>query len=307
MSDYNLNEIEIAIVAKNFTPIILNKKHQLNFKSAQDVRMYAKGPGNVAVHTMMDKMLEAFFGHYSTCVNVNSESLVTMFGKLFSGWVTRLVKHNVDHDDSRIYDRRAHFDQHYKHGNDDLKEVIIGQRMAFNAVHRTSQEIQVLVSKYVFKIASRYYNVPHYYHKDVQIKYLKLRVALIDEWYRHVDDNVIKSVFPDLLFKTISARDVAWTLFPQDKELYAEKLDERLDMFIKWHKTAARDALQLVHDTKDVDLIREKQNEWDSALLYAKKLHDGMKGTSNEICDTPMAEAVSEEEIEEFLRKRSFE
>lgn len=205
-----------------------------------------------------------------------------MFGKLYRGWVDRLYSKNKElaPDDyffePYIHKKRIEFDQLHKLGNDDVKQAIIAQRLAFHAYHRTNNEIEVLISQYVFKVASRYYNIPVTRSKDFVKQYMKFRLLFIEEWYDVVDSFVIRKVCPDISFTSLEPRTVAMNVFPQDQELYADELDDRLQKYIKWHKKASKEAIQEARKSNDPEYLRTIQNRWDAALLYAKSLHDGM-------------------------------
>lgn len=291
MTEFNLNEIENVVKTKFFTPIIIPDSQQIEFKRVNDVREYAKGPGDLPAHIMMNRMLEAFFGHYSTCLIRDVKGLTAMFAKLYRGWVDRLYERNRDlapddyYFEPYIHEKRVQFDQLYKEGNDDVKRAIVAQRLAFHAHHRTKTEIEILVSQYVFKIASRYYNVPFTKTKDLVKMYNKFRYEFIEEWYDVVESYVMLKVFPDVEFVSLEPRTVAMNVFPQDKELYASELDERLNNYIKWHKKASRADILEARKLNDPGHLMTVQNKWDSALMYAKSLHDGMMKMAHELED----------------------
>jgi hypothetical protein len=313
MSDYNLNEIENDLNTGFFFPVKILASQQLNFTSDNDVRVFAKGPGNLPVHIMVNRMMESFFGHYSTCANVDHQLLTVMFGKLFLGWVNKMVQNNNDVSDTDIHEKRISFDQHHRLGNDDVKKIIVNHRLAFHAEHRTRFEIELLLSKYFFKVASCYFTVPHNYSKEVQIKYIKLRVRIIEQWAALVGDTTVRVVKAEVWFKQIDALNVAMDYFPQGIELSEKELNKRLQKFINWHKKAAVEALETASETSDLHYRQSVINEWDAALLYAKSLHDGMMKTYHEMEGDEeengenilMASIVDNNEVEEFLRKQA--
>jgi hypothetical protein len=197
-----------------------------------------------------------------------------------------------DYFEPYIHEKRVHFDQMYKNGNADVKQAIAAQRLAFHAHHRAKNEIEILVSKYAFKMASRYYRVSQTMSRDHIIKYMKFRLAFIDRWYDTVGSIAMKEIVPDVLVASLDARTVAMNVFPQHKEFYADELDDRLQSYIKWHKKASRDAVVEARKLKDPVYLQSVQNEWDSALLYAKSLHDGMM---------EMAHDMDEYEEDDFI------
>jgi hypothetical protein len=290
MSDYNLNEIENDVNTAFFFPIKILASQQLNFTSDNDVRVFAKGPGNLPVHIMVNRMMESFFGHYSTCVNVDHQLLTVMFGKLFIGWVNKMIQIN-----------------------NDVKKIIVNHRLAFHAEHRTRFEIELLLSKYFFKAASCYFTVPHNYSKEVQIQYIKLRVKIIEQWAALVGDTTVRVVKAEVWFKQIDVINVAIDYFPQGVELSEKELNKRLQKFINWHKKAAVEALETASETSDLHYRQSVINEWDAALLYAKSLHDGMMKTYHDMEQDEeengenilMASIVDNNEVEEFLRKQA--
>lgn len=283
MSEYNLNEIEAYVNTELFTSIIIDDTKQLNFTSEEDVRAFAKGPGNLPVHVMMNRMIEVMFGHYSTCFNIKHSQLSTMFVKLFCGWCQKLAmknrvlgEPNEEYDfDHHIHNKRVGFDQHHKLGNDDIKDVIKGQQLAFNADHRTQKEIQKLLSKYVFKVASTYYNIP--FNKDVQVQllYIRLRTNIIEQWTVVTNSHkLLREMDPEEMFKTLDPKTVAMEYFPQNIVLFRKQLDKRFRRFKRWHKKESSVAVNNANDPKYRQVVI---NKWDNALLYAKALYDGMK------------------------------
>lgn len=305
MTEYNLNELENIVNTKFFTPIVLNETQQIEFTSVQSVREYAKGNGDLPVHTMMTRMLEAFFAHHSTCQISDLGGLATMFGKLYIGWCNRLYRKNKVLDPEEyahfyepvVLKRRMEFDQMYKQGNADVKAAVKAQRIAFNADHRLEGEVHDLVSKFCFKIASRFYVVPITKSRDIIKKYMKLRLKVIDEWYEHVYPSTMKTLWPDDWFTSLDPRTVAMKVFPQDVLMDQDDIDNRFEKFKKWHKKAGKEALKEARATNDPSYVQHVIHEWDTALLYAKSLHDGMQVYKEEDMDDFI---VDDDDVSEY-------
>lgn len=315
MTEYNLNEIENIVNTKFFTPIVLSDEQQIEFRTVDNVRSFAKGNGDLPAHVMMARMMEAFFGHYSTCLISDTKGLVTMFGKLFSGWSNKLYKKNQVLDPNEeenffepaINQRRMQMDQMFKHGNDDIKSMVKSQRIAFNADHRTKSEIDQLLSKYCFKIASRFYVVPVAKPRDLIKKYMELRLAMIEEWYDVVDHLSIKTIWPDDWFTSLDPKTVAIKVFPQDVWMDKEDLDQRFEKFKKWHKKAGNEALAEAKKNKDPVHIQHVIHEWDTALLYAKSLHDGMKVFEDDNLSDFIVDSDEEDEEKIAIQNKAFD
>lgn len=315
MSEYNLNEIDNFVKTELFTPIRIDDAHQLHFSTVDSVRQYTKGPGNLPVHVMMNRMLEAMFGHYSTCENVDHKGLSTMFGKLFIGWCQKLeIKNRVlgepqdgyDYD-HHIHERHIEFDQHHKLGNDDVKKIVQEQRLAFGADHRTYSDIVRLISKYFFRVVSQYYIIPRERSKKIQMAYMKLRFEIIEEWVLKAGIRVLRELNPEDNFRSVDPKTVAMDYFPQDKALFIENLNFRLDKYKKWHKKESKEAIKMASTLNDPQYRLQIVNEWDSALLYAKSLHDGMveMERDREQDDNDFVVETDEDDGEEISRQNN--
>lgn len=325
----NLNEIEQTVNTKYFTPIKIPPSQQHNFTSVNEVREFAKGNGNFPVHVQMQRLLQAMFGHHSTCLLlsknqkfVKSNNLPTMFGNLFKGWVMILYSKNQVLDrrvndnsyDHLIVDKRKNHDDIYKSGNDDIKRIALANRLAFHADHRTLQEINELISLYCFKIASRFYNIPTNLGKEHVSAYMNLRLQVIETWSQCVDITTLRRIQPDYYFISMDPVTVAMRAFPLDKELYTDQLKTRLRNYKKWHRDAHQSALSEAKETEDDMFIQGVQNQWNGALntanaLYlsayeqAERLENGDEMNDFIINDSDMEEEEDEDAIREQNRR----
>lgn len=311
MTEYNLNDIENVVNTKFFTPFTIAEESQLIFSSVDDVRQYAKGNGELPPHAMMQRMLEAFFGHDSTCLINDKAGLAQMFAKLYKGWVLRLYNRNSliapnetdGYYDDIIHEKKIQFDQMYKQGNADIKRMIVAQLNEFKANHRTLSEIDVLLSKYCFVIASRYYVTKERKNKSHFKHYRRLREAVIEAWYDVITITTLKTVNPDHWFTSTDPRSIAMRLFPQDVIMDDYEVEHRFNKYKKWHKKAGAEALEEVKRTNP-ELVPATIREWDMALLLAKRLKDTMAiYREGDMTDFIVEEDEDEEEIEQQNRR----
>lgn len=307
MTEYNLNDIENVVNTKYFTPFNIEEGSQLIFKSVNDVRDYAKGNGDLPPHAMMQRMLEAFFGHDSTCLISDKAGLAQMFAKLYSGWVLRLYNKNSllapNKDDGNyddiIHEKTIQFDQMYRQGNVDIKRMVVAQLNEFKANHRTLSEIDILLSKYCFIIASRYYSAKDRDNKMYFKHYRRLREAVIEAWYDVTTITTFKTINPDHWFTSSSPQSVALRLFPQNIIMDADEVEHRFNQYKKWHKKAGVEALEKIKVTNP-ELVTDIIKEWDMALLLANRLKETMSIYIDDDDDDDDDE--TDEQIKKYLR-----
>ena len=281
MSQYNLNDIEMYILRRDVIPVYIEKEKQLYFESTQQVKMFIRGvldgPPAYPNHVMMQRLMTAYFGHYSTTL-LDLNELQRMFGKLFRYWLGTLYSKSTQlphngYEDEAIEDEQNRMNDLYDKAHDGIKELIVQKRIAFDGVHRKKRDIEELLSKYTFAMASKYYNVNREFTGEHAVQYMKLRIKLIDEWYNCIESVVVlKKLNPESLFVTYDPATVALKYFPADDILEKEELDINLQRYIKWNKNGKANALRKA-DAADVERVT---NVWDSALVYARALHDGM-------------------------------
>lgn len=286
--EVNLNDIENMVNNKYFTPYVINTQSQLSFTKPEDVRQYVKGNGQLPPHVMMQRMMEAFFGHYETCLISDKKTMVVMFGKLFSGWVSKLYEKNKELEttkdittscecDKKINEHNMQLDQMHKRGNDDIKRIMSVQKMSFRSKHRTLPEIKTLITKYCFVVASRYYSVPLNSNINMIGNYRALREALIMEWYIALDDvNLTNILNPDVLFKKIDAMSMALRLFPQGVTMEKDEIESRFAKYKKWYNDASVIAIMKARESDNAQVILHTKSEWSIGLIYAEKLKDAL-------------------------------
>lgn len=281
--EYDLNHIELIVNTKLNKPILVQDEHQINFKTVDSVRQYIKGPNNsMPICVMVDRMMESYFGHRRTCLLVHAE-LITMFMKLFKGWIEHfkyIINDKIREQDLNDYvdSNKKKFDMLYTNAeHDDLRSMLVNEHYDFNKTFRKHPEIEYLLSMYLFKLATRYYHVPHAYGRTISEQYIKLRNDMIIGWYRTVSEETTHQVFPEKVFVQITPIHVAISTFALDKSYTKSDLDRRLKKFIKWHskayKVALNEAQMLDNNSLNIENVK---NEWNSALLYVKCMYKGM-------------------------------
>lgn len=232
MVDYNLTELDHLSKKGEYIPTY--KMLERDFSTTNDIRVYVKKGGGVPAHVMVDRMCCALFAGISSCSIYDRKGVVVMFCKLLSGWVTslhsvgvELTKGDPSEIDSVISERMVHFEQLLSASSGDrVKSMVKAEFATFRERYRTRLEIEILVSRHVFRTAATYYNIPYGHSVDIQDKYRSLRNDIISEWCTIVSGGCIPMVRPEVIFTPVTPFSLMGNLFRESVLGSNEKIKE---------------------------------------------------------------------------------
>jgi hypothetical protein len=185
----------------DFLPVTLPR--QLGFSSVTQVKEYVKQSTRKEDEDdnpilMMSVLMEAFFGHYSTCL-LDHKDLTTMFAKLINACVDRIYHQGIVTVPEEMRQDVTVYEPHIEaweaklikevnestppgEGRNQMMEKVTAD---VKNIHRSKVDIEVLVSKFTFKMASRFYVVPVHLIRQPQpfvSRYIALRNIMFAKW-----------------------------------------------------------------------------------------------------------------------------
>lgn len=330
----HLNDVE-RMATTVYHPITLPR--QLAFSSPDQVRKYiiesTRRPNEednpVA---MMAVMMEAYFGHYSTCM-LNHEELVNMWARLFTSAVNRLYDQSINtvplnmRKDLVVSNYR--FDGYIEELRTRVKEKVNASTTKKNErerfkkeelnyfanYYRTRKEIVELMTKFSFNMGSRFFVLPiHRRAIDVQ-SYMSLRDEIVDKWCE-VGVDALMTVNPYRWFTVQDPKSVVFETFPPDAEYDMEMLGIKKRKFITWLNREKRHRLKVAKDTDDFDYAQAVEQEFKEAIKYfnimSKALEPRAKRLTQEeksfiVDDTSNSDSEIDENDLESTRKEDHE
>jgi hypothetical protein len=284
-------------------------QHQINFTSISQVRKYIKDKGSTPgkddnPFDLITVMMEALFGHYSTSL-LDHVELTTMWSKLFVNSVERLYLQNIlivpESKRSTENNFEPYIQQVKIHANEManaetepysderklLKQEYLGRVMD---KYRGKTELAILMSKFAFLIASRFYTPPVHKTPHHVKKYATLRMNLISAWCDMVGTEVLKNVNPELSFTFVEPKFVAFKVFSPDSQYDIKKLQKRKRKFDTWFERERTLALRRATETGDALYRAGIDFQWSITRAFGDQLHDAL---------VPRAQAITNKELEE--------
>lgn len=304
----NLNDLEV-VATTVFLPVTF--PNQLGFSSIDQVKVYMKEHSksddfydhDIDHAKAMTVMMESYFGHFAVC-RLPHGPLLVMWTKLMTSWVDTLIDQTrwIVPPDRR--DKSSDYDEFVIAGKVKIdegvktmtwlstveKKVEKEKRLSeFHSRYRTRADIIILLSKFCFTMASRFYVVPVHLRPAVVVSYCKrytsLRSELIDVWYDSVADStsVIKIFNPQCWFVSLEPKTVAMKMFRDDLEVPSKQLRAKGSSFKRWFKRERNISLQNAKEINDEVFYRQERIRWHEAGLYAEKLFKTLTPVSLQI------------------------
>lgn len=285
-----LNELEEKATAY-YLPITI--ANQQDFKNIAQVRAYInnKVPNHNA-RQLMIVIMECLFGHYSTCL-LPHKDLVLMFKKLFKSWTNMLYMQNRElippgkqykNDELLelyIESKISMAEERIKSttsNKSEIREAMKVERRKIANYFRPYRDLEILVSKFSFNMASRFFVVPVHLSAKICKRYVSLRDAVIESWYDIIVSlDTVKMFNPNVWFVSVEPKGAAFKMFPPDALYDMELLDSKMDSFKKWFKREKKRSLELASASNNEAVVLKTTEEWVQGMVYAKQLYNALK------------------------------
>jgi hypothetical protein len=264
----------------NYLPVTV-PANLLTSMNGDQISAYKRAHGGNDLISSLATMMEAFFGHYSTC-RLSHKDLVVMWGRVFKDLVNRL--YNQNRSLPRVGD--DNLEDCVRIGKERIKEefrndkIELARRLdTFEAHYRTRGEIITLVTKFSFNAASRFFVMPLHLDPLTIEQYATLRLDMIKTWYDDLSGNDISAlrlVSPYRYFGTLDPKTTAFRLFKPDLYVDFRELKRRKTVFTRWWKRESVSAIQAAVGSQDFDYIDHVRYNWDEAKLYSDQLYQAL-------------------------------
>lgn len=272
---------------REYLPITLPR--QYGFVNVAQVKEYVKqhgkdeGSRDENPEKLMSLLMEVFFGHYSTC-RLNHTELIAMWRKLMSGWVGTLYDQNewlVPEEVRRNSRGYIDFDDYVMDAEIRINSTSKNKKVELNALHkryRTKSDLVLLVSKYSFIHASRFYILPLHLRPEIVKQYSALRDGIIEAWYDMVMDfpKVMRRINPNTWFSSLEPKTVATRIFRPDLYIHTDMLNKKKNAFNRWWARERKISLESAETTNDPAFVATRTREWEEAKVYATSLYNAL-------------------------------
>lgn len=279
---------------KSYMPISLPE--QLNFVNVDRVRTYIRKSSHTGHDddpvVLMSTMLETFFAHHSTTL-LDLDKLVKMWSDLFVNWVARLEMQNI---------LTVPFEQ--RGAPHDIDAYIVKARNP--RFFRSKSDLQILVSRFTFNMARRFFIVPVHLERPHIQAYNKLREKIIERWYNIVTPKTVMSVNPQVVFVSLDPKSVAFGAFPPDAMYDVDTLKRKGNVFNKWAKREGAIRVAIAKETGYEDVVKQTELEWEEAINYANQLIGALIPRANAIdLETSTQMEGYEEAVDRILNEQT--